>query len=66
MPPELVCIGNTYADGKDMRMHRLCRCLAYGYATPIRASLFSAEIRKKVVPDLPIVIGRSPARLHNM
>ena len=47
MPPELVCIGNTYADGKYMRMYGLCRCLAYGYASPIRTSLFFRTDPKK-------------------
>ena len=40
MPPKLVCIGNAYADAKDMRMPYLCRCLAYGYVQPILFLLF--------------------------
>lgn len=38
MLSEQVCIGKAYADGEDMRMHDICRCQAYGYATPIHTS----------------------------
>ena len=40
MPLERVCICKAYADGEYMRMFDLCRCQAYGYATPIYSSLF--------------------------
>jgi len=47
MPPELVCIGNTYADGKDMRMLCTCRCHTYGYVQPILFLLFLWSDPKK-------------------
>lgn len=40
MPLERICICKAYADGEYMHMFDLCRCQAYGYATPIYSSLF--------------------------
>lgn len=50
-----ICVCYTYADGRHMDM----QCL-YTFLT------FSAEIRKKVVPDLPEPHRRTAAETHKM
>lgn len=42
-----ICIDVTYADGEDMRMPNLCRCMAYGYVQPILFLLFLRSDPKK-------------------
>lgn len=50
-----ICVCFTYADVRHMDMLYIYFLLS-----------FPGQIRKKEVPDLPIVTGRSPAPLHNM
>lgn len=50
-----ICVCHTYADVRHMDMHDL-----YAFFS------FSAEIRKKVVPDLPERLRRVAARKHKM
>lgn len=50
-----ICVCITYADVRHMDMHDL-----YAFFS------FSAEIRKKVVPDLTKTPRRAAARQHNM
>lgn len=50
-----ICVCHTYADVRHMDMHDL-----YAFFS------FSAEIRKKVVPDLLSCLRRAAARKHKM
>lgn len=55
-----------------MQMVRICVCQAYadvGHMDMLNLYIvlsFSAEIRKKLVPDLPVVIRPRPTLHHNM
>lgn len=50
-----ICVCHTYADVRHMDMHDL-----YAFFS------FSAEIRKKVVPDLLSGLRRAAARKHKI
>lgn len=57
---------------RHMQMVRICVCQAYadvGHMDMLNLYIvlsFSAEIRKKLVPDLPEPYRRSVAKKHNM